>query len=186
MTIIENGYLGRADWITDNKETMIEFSIKKFWGLITVNGQMQVRQGRLEMDSSGVGQGSAYIEIEANSAVTGNARRDKHLKTADFFEVERFPLIIFRSQSAEQIDEMKFRLMGALTIRDITRPVTLEVSQIAIQSEGNVNFQATTTFMRQDFGLNFKKMPIGNEVVINLKIKAVQPSPLPGKASSKY
>jgi polyisoprenoid-binding protein YceI len=164
------------EWITDNNETVVEFSVKNFWGLATVKGRMQVREGRLELAGSEANQGSAYVEIDTTSINSGNTRRDKHLKTADFFEVARYPLITFRGRNVEQVDATNFRLKGELTMREITQPVILEVSRIATPGDTNIYFQASTTLLRHDFGLTSSKFPIGREVTINLRVKAVQTS----------
>jgi polyisoprenoid-binding protein YceI len=97
------------EWTIDKAETVVEFSIKQFWGLVTVKGQMQVIEGRLELEkSSDYRQGSVDIKIDPASVATGNSRRDAHLKTADFFEVERYPVITFRGRSVEQSEAAGF------------------------------------------------------------------------------
>ncbi len=161
------------EWTIDRAETVVEFSIKKFWGLVTVKGLMQVQEGRLELNTPadyGLG-GSVFVAIDPASIVTGNSRRDVHLKTADFFEVERYPIITFRSRSIEQNLGLESQLKGKLTIRDVTRPVTLEVSPGREGANGSREYKVTTTLLRDDFGLNFKKIPIGNKVMVTIKVK---------------
>jgi len=173
------------EWITDNNETVVEFAVKNFWGLASVKGRMQIREGRLELADSEANQGSAYVEIDTTSINSGNTRRDKHLKTTDFFEVERYPLITFRGRNVEQVYATNFRLKGDLTVRDVTRPITLEVSRQATPGDAHIYFQVSTILLRHDFGLTNSKFPIGREVTINLKVKAVQSSQIVGKPGPK-
>lgn len=101
-------------WKIEGENTLIEFRVKKFWGLVKVRGKMTMRLANFNLEGVNPGNWSVYAEIDPASVNTGNARRDKHLKTADFFEVERYPLITFRSASIEQSDETHLSVKGGL------------------------------------------------------------------------
>ncbi|NWJ46740.1 MAG: YceI family protein [Chloroflexi bacterium] len=160
-------------WKIEGENTLIEFRVKKFWGLVKVRGKMTMRLANFNLEGVNPGNWSVYAEIDPASVNTGNARRDKHLKTADFFEVERYPLITFRSASIEQSDETHLSVKGGLTIRNITRTVTLDVTLIEESNIEAPQFRAATTLLRRDFGLNFNRMPIGREVEISVQVKAL-------------
>lgn len=160
-------------WQIDNNDTLVEFKVKKLWGLITVRGKMATRQVRLEMEGANPENWSIYAEIDPASINTGNARRDKHLQTADFFDTGRYPSIVFRSTGLTQFDENKLKLNGELTIKDISRQVVLEVIR-KNEIRNGIEFAATTIIQRGDFGLNFSRLPIGPEVEVNLELRTFQ------------
>lgn len=174
------------EWILDQDKSLVEFTIKKFWGLVTVRGGMEVRQARLELDGSDPTRWSAYVELDPATLSTRNARRDAHLRSPDFFDVTRYPIITFRSQTVEPSGDTALRLRGELTIRNITQPVTLEVSRHTGSAEGELYFEATTTISRHNFGLSYNRPPISREAVINLKVKAVQLNSVLNESSSGY
>jgi polyisoprenoid-binding protein YceI len=96
--------------------------------------------------------------IQAASVDSGDAKRDEHLRSPDFFDVEQYPTITFRSTSAEQVGEDAYRLTGDLTIRDVTKPVTFDVEFLGNYDgfQGRrAGFHATTKLNREDFGLTW-------------------------------
>ncbi|HEX2912598.1 MAG TPA: YceI family protein [Chloroflexia bacterium] len=142
------------------ENTRVEFSIKNFWGLQTVKGNFSRLSGYCNFDPANPEKCSVLAVIEANSLQTGNQRRDNHLRTADFFEVTTYPTITYRSIRAEQAAEGKLCVYGELTIRDVTRPVTLMVTLSQGLLTGPATCYAETELARRDFGLNFSKAPI--------------------------
>src|SRR5207344_1912594 len=92
---------------------------------------------------------------------TGAAQRDAHLRSPDFFDAEKFPELRFRSKSIEKVDDVRYRVVGDLTIRDVTREVSLDVEYGGHAKDpwGNerIGFIAKTAFDRKDFGLGWNQ-----------------------------
>ena len=124
------------------------------------------------------------VEIDVNSADTRNADRDGHLKTGDFFEVEKFPKITFTSTEVTAKDDETLVVTGDLTIKDVTKSVTIdfEFNGEAVDPFGNtrVGFEGQTTINRKDFGLNFNAgletggVLVSEKIVLNFDISAIK------------
>jgi polyisoprenoid-binding protein YceI len=112
--------------------------------------------------------------IAAASVSTGNQMRDDHLRSADFFDAERYPQVRFASQALRPVAG-SWVLSGELTIRDATRPVDLEVEFLGsdptgLQGEPRIGFSARATISRRDFGLTFGLVADGTKIVAGDKI----------------
>ncbi|WP_312587873.1 YceI family protein [Corynebacterium dentalis] len=124
------------------------------------------------------------VEIDVNSADTRNADRDGHLKTGDFFEVEKFPKITFTSTEVTAKDDETLVVTGDLTIKDVTKSVTIdfEFNGEAVDPFGNtrVGFEGQTTINRKDFGLNFNAgletggVLVSEKIALNFDISAIK------------
>ena len=119
-------------------------------------------------------------EIDVQSIDTGNTRRDRHLKSADFFDAKNHPIIYFKSNNVVLISENKYKVYGNLTMRGVEKEIILEGEKIK-DSNGNIFFNATSIINRQDFGISWNRpfqkiagMMVSNEVKIILKIKMNQ------------
>lgn len=169
-------------WALDPAHTLVEFSAKHMM-ITTVKGGFAGVTGTIEGDLSDPATLEVNAEIDAASIETRSADRDKHLRSADFLDVEKHPTIGFRSTRLERAGENRYRLTGDLTIRGTTRPVTLEVT-----AEGHakdpwggerIGFTAQTKIDRRDFGLNWNAALetggwlVSNEVRIELDVQAV-------------
>jgi polyisoprenoid-binding protein YceI len=172
------------EWLIDGDNTKVDFSIKELWGLMTVRGSFKGVQGYFNFDPANPSGWSAQAKIETASLTTRNARRDKDLRSARFLDVTNYPYLTFRSVRVEQTAAGTFRLYGELTIRNVTRPVTLEVTYTPTSQNGKASFQATTSITRQDFGLN-SKMPMGSEIQISIEVAALKMAPVAGQNSPK-
>ena len=99
------------------------------------------------------------VTIDLASLTTGNEGRDNHLRSADFFDVEHYPTATFHSSKVEQRGEDRLRVIGDLTIRGVTKPVTLDVTVEGkfkdMQGKDRYGFTATTSFSRKEFGLEW-------------------------------
>ena len=124
------------------------------------------------------------VEIDVNSVDTRNADRDGHLKTGDFFEVEKFPKITFTSTEVAAKDDETLAVTGDLTIKDVTKSVTIdfEFNGEAVDPFGNtrVGFEGQTTVNRKDFGLNFNAaletggVLVSEKIALNFDISAIK------------
>jgi polyisoprenoid-binding protein YceI len=169
-------------WNIDTSHSGINFSIRHMV-VSKVRGRFTKYSGTLTLADELT---SAVVEatIDATSIDTGTAQRDAHLRSADFFDVERFPALEFRSKRVEKVDDANYRLVGDLTIRDVSREVSLDVEYGGRAKDpwGNdrVGFLAKGSLDRKDFGLGWNQVLeaggvlVGDRVEIELEIQAVK------------
>jgi polyisoprenoid-binding protein YceI len=170
-------------WSIDPAHSHVEFAVRHLM-ISTVKGRFGVVTGTIKTDDSDPAKGDVEVSIDAASIDTREAQRDAHLKSADFFDVERFPAITFRSTRVSDVNGDRFKLTGDLAIHGVTREVTLDVT-----SEGRgkdpwggdrVGFSATTKIKRSEFGLTWNQVletggiAVGDEIKISLEIEAVK------------
>jgi polyisoprenoid-binding protein YceI len=141
-------------------------------------------EGKIAFDESSPAASTVQATIRAASIDTNVAARDKHLRSDDFFDTDKFPTITFVSSSVTRTSEKALRIAGALTIRGVTRPITLDAQFLGKGKDpwGNVRygFHATTTVKREDFGMQWNEVLetggilVGNEIEIALDIEAIE------------
>jgi polyisoprenoid-binding protein YceI len=151
--------------------------------LTKVRGRFSDFEGSVEFNEANPEQSSVNFTIRSTSIDTAEPDRDKHLRTADFFDVETHPTITFHSKRIVRKGGDSFDVIGDLTIHGITREVTLPVSHLGKAKDpwGNerIGFEAETTINRKDFGLTWNAaletggFLVGDEVKIQLQIQAV-------------
>ena len=169
-------------WKIDATHTTIEFSAKHMM-FTTVKGRLADVEGSITVNGTTPDSASVQATMKAASIDTRTDQRDQHLRSGDFLNVEKYPEIKFRSTSIEG-DRKEFKLTGDLTIRDVTRPITLDV-----QFEGQTKdpwggeragFSASGKIDRRDFGLTWNQtleaggVVVGNEIKIELEVQAVK------------
>lgn len=139
-----------------------------------VRGAFTKASGTIVVDEDPL-RSTVEVVIDAASIDTGVADRDAHLRSADFLNVETFPSLIFRSTGLLEPDGNEFKLAGELTIRDVTRPVTLEVEfeGVAKSPWGQevIGFSATTEIDRDEFGVTWNQALETGGVVVGRKVK---------------
>ncbi len=162
----------------DAGHTEVRFSYNHA-GLTTQNGEWNGVDGKIDFDATDVSATKIFVRIDASSVSTGVVALDSHLKSADFFDVEKFPEITFVSTSAVQTGANSLRMSGDLTIKDITAPAVLDV-EMTFQGEhplgGFVDYykgswvgvQATGTVLRSDFGVDMFAPLTSDAVQINI------------------
>jgi len=153
----------------------------------TVRGSFDRVSGTVSYDPERPEQAHAKVEIQTASVNTGNERRDEHLRSADFFEVETYPTMTFESTRVESAGDGQFRLIGDLTIRGVTKEVVLEVEGPAppLQTDRGMRTgaTATTTVNRKDFGLTWNRMleaggvTVSDEVRITIDVELTEAQP---------
>lgn len=145
-------------WTFDPAHTTMGFSARHM-GLSTVRGQFRRFTGTIELDPDNLTKTRGRVEIDAASIDTGDAQRDEHLRSPDFFDVERYPTIVFEPTSIERIGGNLYRVRGNLTIKDVTREVelTYEHAGEAVDPYGNrkLGGRLTGTIKRSDWGLTW-------------------------------
>jgi len=149
-----------------------------------VRGRFARYTGTVNLDDSDLTRSSVEAIIDAASIDTGTLQRDEHLKSPDFLDAQKFPELRFRSTRIQKLDDPHFRLLGELTIREVTREVSLDVAYggRATDPWGNerIGFVATTSLDRKDFGLGWNQaleaggVLVGDRVDVEIEVQAVK------------
>jgi len=151
--------------------------------LITkVRGHFADFAGTITFASDDAKNSSVAFAIQTKSVDTNQPQRDEHLRSADFFDVEKFPLLTFKSTSVAVRDDNQFDVTGELTIRDVTKTIVLPVSYLGAAKDpwgaDKVAFETEITLNRKDYGLNWNAaleaggFLVGDEVKVSLSIQA--------------
>jgi polyisoprenoid-binding protein YceI len=171
-------------WSIDPVHSSAEFKVKHMM-ITNVKGRFTDVEGTLELDGTDVTNAKINARIGVASIDTHNADRDTHLKSADFFDAEKFPTLSFTSTRVTEAGPGELKVEGDLTIRDVTRPVVFAVegpSEPGQDPWGNtrIGWSATTKINRKDYGLTWNAtletggLLVGDEVTITLDIQAVK------------
>ena len=149
-----------------------------------VRGAFNAFEGTAVLDFADPSRSSAALTIEVASIDTRQAQRDEHLRTNDFFDAATFPTITFASTAAEQVDDSTFRLTGDLTIKGVTRSVSIDFEHTGAARDpfGNVRvgFEGSTTISRSDYGVTFNAaletggVLVSEKVVLEFEISAIK------------
>lgn len=170
-------------WDIDKVHSNVGFSVRHL--VITkVLGKFNEFAGQVEFDGKNVEGGSVEITIQMTSIDTDNQKRDDHLKGTDFFNVEEFPEMTFKSNKVIKGNDANFKIIGDLTIKGISKEVTLDAefngSLAGPWGGTRAGFSATTTINRQDFDMKWSKaleaggLIVGDEVTIILELELVK------------
>jgi polyisoprenoid-binding protein YceI len=162
----------------DTAHTHAQFKVRHLM-ISNVKGDFDKVTGTIVYDEANPGATSINISIDVNSISTRDPQRDAHLKSADFFDVERFPNITFVSTGVVKSGENSFEVVGDLTIHGITVPVDLNVESVTPEMKDGFGFirrgaEAKATILRSDFGVKYNMLleaggvAIGDEVHITI------------------
>jgi polyisoprenoid-binding protein YceI len=162
----------------------VNFSVRQLT-FATVQGKFTRWRGSLVFDEQAPENSRLAIEIDAASIDTKEPRRDAHLRSADFFDVEKYPKLVFKSTMVERASA-GFKVTGDLTMRGVTRPVTLDVEYADRAKHSpmgeRVGFLARGSLNRKDWGVNWNQvldaggLALGDEIEIHLGIEATKAS----------
>ncbi len=178
-------------WTIDPNHSTVGFTIRHFFS--KVPGNFTKFSGTVVYDADKPAASSATVEIDAASINTNNEKRDGHLKSEDFFFAEKYPTLKFVSTKVTPTGEGKLSLEGNLTMRGVTKPVTLAVTYLgsgpSFGGEMRAGFEATTKVNRKDFNILWNKTldqggtMLGDDVDITIGIEGVvrPPEPPPAK-----
>lgn len=172
----------------DTSHSNVGFAVKHLM-VSTVRGNFTKFEGTVTYDPANVAASAVDVTIDATSIDTSNAKRDEHLRSADFFEVEKYPTVTFKSKKVEGTPGA-LKVTGDLTLHGVTKEVVLDVEgpTDAIKSPWGMEVRgasATTTINRKDFGLGWNKVleaggvAVSEEVKIQLDLELVEPPPAP-------
>ena len=170
-------------WNIDATHSGIHFSIRHMV-ISKVRGRFGKYEANLRIDDDDLAKSSVDVTIDAASIDTGVGQRDDHLRSPDFFDAARFPSLGYRSRSVQHVGEDRYRVVGDLTIRDVTREVVFDVEHGGHAKDpwGNdrVGFVGRTSLDRKDFGLTWNKaleaggVLVGDRVDVEIEIEAVR------------
>jgi polyisoprenoid-binding protein YceI len=170
-------------WTIDTAHSQAAFAVKHMM-VSTVRGSFGKTEGTITYDGKDISSVKADVTIDSTTITTNNEKRDTHLKSPDFFDVAKFPAITFKSKRAEAAGAGKFKLIGDLTMRGVTKEVTLDVEgpsqPLVAQGRTRVGATATTKVNRQDYGVSWSRaldgggVVVSDEVVITLELELIK------------
>jgi polyisoprenoid-binding protein YceI len=178
-------------WKIDESHSYIGFSVTHMM-ISKVRGTFKSYTGNLNLNTDDFLQSAVDGEIEVASIDTADAKRDEHLRSADFFDVAAFPKIHFRSTGVERLGEDRYKVFGTLTMRGISQPISLDVDYAGMMTDpwGNakLGFSAYGVLARKDFGLMWNAaldkggVLVGDLVKLELDIQVTQQAAPAAKA----
>ncbi len=170
-------------WTIDPAHSEINFSARHMM-ISTVRGRFEKFSGTVNFDEAVPARSTVDVQIEAASVNTKEGQRDGHLKSPDFFEAEKYPYITFKSKRVQVVDGQHAKLLGDLTIRNITKEVVLDV-EYSGQAKNpwgktSAGFSAQTKINREDWGLIWNQsletggVLVGKDITLNIEIEIVK------------
>jgi polyisoprenoid-binding protein YceI len=173
----------KTKWSIDPAHTQIQFKIKHLM-ISTVTGTLNSFEGKVVANGTDFSSAEIEVNADASSISTANEQRDVHLKSGDFFDVEQHPKITFRSTSVNRKDSENFEVIGDLTIKGVTKPITLAVEYAGMMKDpwGNqkAGFTVKGKMNRKDWGLNWNAaletggVLVSDEVRIECEVQLAQ------------
>ena len=151
----------------DKAHTELGFKVRHF--VSKVGGRFTKFDGAIDIDRANPAASTVSLKIDATSIDTGNANRDKHLNTADFFDTAKFPEITFTSTKIAAKATNVYEVTGDLTIRGVTKPVVLTITSNGFAADGRggqkAGFEVTGKINRKDFGVSWNNITDGNAML---------------------
>ena len=175
-----------GDYVLDVAHSRLGF-VARHAMVTKVRGAFNDFEGTAHLDGTDPSKSYATVTIDVASVDTRQSQRDDHLRTNDFFDAPTFPKITFVSTAVEKLDEESFRMRGDLTIKDITKPVSIDFDYngSATDPYGNqrVGFEGSTVINRKDFGVNFNAVletggvMVSEKITLEFEISAIKTQP---------
>lgn len=170
-------------WQIDPAHSQIQFSVRHMM-ISNVRGRFENFTGAIEFEEKDPTRSLVEVQIETASINTRETQRDSHLKSPDFLNVEKYPYLSFKSKRIEKIDDSHGRVIGDLTIRDVTKEVALDV-EYAGQAKSpwgtvSAGFSANAKINRKDWGLTYNQVletggvMVGDVVNITIDLEIVK------------
>lgn len=182
-----------STWEIDTAHSGAHFSVRHMM-IATVRGEFRKVTGTINLDEKDISKSSVEAVIDATTIDTREERRDNDLRSANFFDVAKFPTITFKSKSVTRLGEGKFKVAGDLTMHGVTREVILNVEGLNAQVNDprrgpKMGASATTQIKRSDFGLTWNRVvesggvAVSDEVAIIIDLELVKKAPAATTAS---
>jgi polyisoprenoid-binding protein YceI len=179
VTVLSSVALANETYKFDQEHSTIGFSVHQFLG--ATHGKFTKFDGKIEIDREHPENSSVTAHIDVRSIDTGIVKRDNHLRSPEFFTVEKYPAITFKSRSAKQTGQQAGDILGDLTMRGVTKPITLHVKLLTSPDDTKKTRWSVTTdpLKRREFNLMFAPAAegvsgIGQTVAINIEIEAIR------------
>lgn len=180
-----------AKWNVDTSHSQATFAVKHLV-VTTVRGELGKVTGSATLDPADPGKSSVEVEIDVKAINTREEKRDAHLRSADFFDADKFPTIKFKSKKAEKAGEGKLKVTGDLTMRGVTKEVVLDVEGGTQEIKDpwgmtRMGFTATTKLNRKEFGVSWNKnldnggVVVSDEVAVLIEVELIKDAPKPAK-----
>jgi polyisoprenoid-binding protein YceI len=181
---------GPVAWVIDSAHSSIEFAVRHL-AVSTVRGRFEKLEGSVEVEGDRLTRLEATVDVA--SINTREPQRDAHLRSADFFDAENHPHMTYRSTQVERLPDGRYRIDGEITIRGVTRPITLETEDPVEFFQDHMNqrrfgFTANGKLSRKDFGLTWNvvleagRLMVGDEVKVTVAVEAFEPAEQLAKA----
>jgi len=175
-----------GDYVLDVAHSRLGF-VARHAMVTKVRGAFNDFEGTAHLDGSDPSKSHATVSIDVASVDTRQAQRDDHLRTNDFFDAATYPKITFVSTAVAKLDDETFRMTGDLTIKDVTKPVSVdfEYNGSATDPYGNqrVGFEGSTVINRKDYGVNFNAVleaggvMVSDKITLEFEISAIKTQP---------
>jgi polyisoprenoid-binding protein YceI len=171
-------------WKIDPAHSSAEFKVRHMM-ISNVKGSFRGLTGTMIQNTADPGKCTIEASVDVATVSTGDPQRDGHLKSADFFDVEKYPVMTFKSSQVERKGAEEYKVSGDLTLHGVTKPVTFDVEGPSTPGKdpwGNtrIGLSATTKINRKDFGLNWNAsletggILVGEDVQITLDVQFIQ------------
>jgi polyisoprenoid-binding protein YceI len=169
-------------WTIDPAHTLVEFSVRHMT-VSRVTGRFSVVSGEVKVPDDDPLAATVDVSIDVASVSSGHAKRDDLIRSADFLDAERFPVITFASRPAEYRADDDWKIPGVLTIKGISQPVTLDATfngVIGHRGATRAGFSATTAVNRKDFGVSFNGVldsggaVVSDKVMISIEVELIR------------
>ena len=166
----------------DPVHTWVLFRIQHL-GISYAYGRFRDVSGTLDLDEAAPERSSMRVEIGVDSIDTDNEKRDRHLRSADFFDASKFPRITFRSTALRKVEDQTFDVTGNLSMHGVTKPATLRMKLTGVArpdpwGDHRAGFEGTTTIRRSDFNMNAIDAgafgALGDDVQVTIAVEAVR------------
>jgi len=166
--------MSKTQWALDPMHSEIQFKIKHMM-ISSVSGEFSKFDAKLETEGDDFTQAKATVNAEVDSINTKNEQRDGHLKSPDFFDAPGHPQITFESENLTRKDDENYVLNGTLTIKGVSKPVTLDVLNHGVIKDpyGNMRtgFEVSGKINRKDFGLTWHQLTEAGGLVVGDEVK---------------
>jgi polyisoprenoid-binding protein YceI len=169
-------------WIVDSDHSVAAFSIRHMM-IANVRGQFNKIAGTISFDPSQPGNASVEMTFDAASIISGIQKRDDHLKSPDFLDVAKYPMITFKSTNIEQLGGSRARVTGDLTIHGVTRQITVDAEftgpvKDPFEEGSTMGFSTSAVINREDFGMTWNYpmenngIMLGREIALTIDLEA--------------
>ncbi|MBF6642181.1 polyisoprenoid-binding protein [Flavobacterium sp. J49] len=175
--------MAKATWAIDPTHSEIGFKVKHMM-FTNVSGKFNVFEADIQNEEENFETSAIQFTSEVNSINTGNDDRDNHLRSADFFDVENFGKLTFKSSNVKKVNEGEYKISGDLTIKDVTKNITLDAEYSGLMKDpwGNtkIGLSLNGKINRKEFGLTWNAaletggVLVGEDIKLNAEVQFVK------------